>query len=182
MMKTNSVRNVVAIGIGSALFLILSRFLAIPTPIANTTLQSSYAFLALMSLIFGPVVGGLIGLIGHTLADMVSFGQPWISWISATAVFGFLMGCLKPIVSLTKLTKWNIVKFNVGQIIVCTIAWGIVAPLLDIIIHREPIQKVFTQGAVAGISNAIIVALLGTTLLFAYGKTIVQRGSLSKDM
>lgn len=67
MKEKMSVKTIVAIGIGSAVFVILGRFVVIPTGIPNTNLETSYPFLALMSVVFGPVAGGLIGLIGHTL-------------------------------------------------------------------------------------------------------------------
>ena len=70
-MEANSIKKVVAMGIGAAVYIVLSRFAAIPTPIPNTTLQVTYAFLALMAFVYGPVVGLGIGFIGHTLNDML---------------------------------------------------------------------------------------------------------------
>ena len=60
MKEKMSVKTIVAIGIGSAVFVILGRFVVIPTGIPNTNLETSYPFLALMSVVFGPVAGGLI--------------------------------------------------------------------------------------------------------------------------
>lgn len=74
-MEANSIKKVVAMGIGAAVYIVLSRFAAIPTPIPNTTLQVTYAFLALMAFVYGPVVGLGIGFIGHTLNDMLFYGN-----------------------------------------------------------------------------------------------------------
>ena len=57
MGKKLAIKTIVAIGIGAAVFMILGRFGSIPTGIPNTNLETSYAFLALMSVIFGPVAG-----------------------------------------------------------------------------------------------------------------------------
>lgn len=46
--------TIVAIGIGAAVFIILGRFVSIPTGIPNTTIETSYAFLSLMSIVYGP--------------------------------------------------------------------------------------------------------------------------------
>ncbi|GBW78706.1 hypothetical protein M1K202_1452 [Staphylococcus aureus] len=46
-----SVKTVVAIGIGAAVFVILGRFVVIPTGFPNTNIETSYAFLALISAI-----------------------------------------------------------------------------------------------------------------------------------
>ena len=53
--KLLSIKTIVAIGIGSAVFMILGRFASIPTGIANTEIQTAYAFLALMAIIYGPI-------------------------------------------------------------------------------------------------------------------------------
>ena len=50
-----SINTIVAIGIGAAVFIILSRFGSIPTFIPNTNVETVYAFLALMAVIYGPV-------------------------------------------------------------------------------------------------------------------------------
>ena len=53
-MKDFSVKSVVAVGIGTAIFVVLTK-ISIPSPIANTTIQVTYGFLALMSFVFGPI-------------------------------------------------------------------------------------------------------------------------------
>ena len=76
-----SIRTIVAIGIGAAVFMILGRFGSIPTGIPNTNIETSYAYLALMAVLYGPIAGLLIGLIGHGLKDLVFYGMPWFSWV-----------------------------------------------------------------------------------------------------
>ena len=66
MNNNNGIKNVVAIGIGAALFFVLGRFVAIPSPVPNTNISLQYAVLALLAAMYGPVAGGLIGFIGHT--------------------------------------------------------------------------------------------------------------------
>ena len=41
----------------------------IPTPVPNTSIQLQYAVQALLSIIFGPIIGLLVGLIGHAIKD-----------------------------------------------------------------------------------------------------------------
>lgn len=55
-MKNNqsSITSLVAIGIGAAVFFILGRFLSIPTGVPNTSIETTYPFLALMATVFGP--------------------------------------------------------------------------------------------------------------------------------
>ena len=65
MDKKFGIKHVVAMGIGTALFVVLTN-VQIPVGfIPNTALQTRAAVLAFFSAIFGPVVGGAIGLIGQ---------------------------------------------------------------------------------------------------------------------
>ena len=43
MKNNNSIKTVVAIGIGAALFFVLGRFVAIPSPVPNTNISLQYA-------------------------------------------------------------------------------------------------------------------------------------------
>lgn len=92
MKNNNSIKPVVAVGIGAALFFVLGRFVAIPSPVPNTNISLQYAVLALLAAMYGPVVGGLIGFIGHTLIDLSWGGSPWWSWVIASAFVGVVVG------------------------------------------------------------------------------------------
>ena len=84
-MKKFSVKTIVAIGIGAALFFVLGRFVAIPSPVANTTISVQYGLLAFLAVVYGPVAGALIGFIGHTLIDFSAGWGIWWSWHSRKA-------------------------------------------------------------------------------------------------
>lgn len=176
-----SIKTIVAIGIGAAVFMILGRFGSIPTGIPNTNIETSYAFLALMAIIYGPIAGISIGFVGHTLKDLVFWGSPWFSWIIASAIVGLIIGLAwkKLKINDGEFGKKEIILFNIYQIIANSVAWLLVAPTLDIVIYAEPANKVYIQGVFAGISNAITVGVLGTILLYTYAKTRVKKGSLS---
>lgn len=182
MNKQFSIKSIVAIGIGAALFFVLARFAAIPTPIPNTTLQVSYGFLALMAVVFGPVVGALAGFIGHMLNDMTTYG-PWWSWIICSGLCGLGYGLvgLRLKVADGEFSKSSIVLFNVGQVIVNGIAWLLAAPTLDILIYSEPANKVYIQGVSTWLMNSVCVAIVGTLLLYSYAKTRVKKGSLDRE-
>lgn len=177
-----SIKTIVAIGIGAAVFMILGRFAAIPTGIPNTELATVYAFLGLMAIIYGPVAAFSIGFIGHTLKDLTT-GSPWFSWIIASAIAGLIIGLASKKININEgeFGKKQIITFNIYQIIANAIAWGIIAPTLDILIYAEPLDKLYLQGAFAGISNIVVVGVLGTILLYSYAKTKVKKGSLDVE-
>ena len=182
MSKKSPVTTIVAIGIGAALFFVLGRFVAIPSPIPNTNISIQYGLLAFMAALFGPVAGLLIAFIGHALIDLSYGWGVWWSWVFASGIAGLIMGLLMMNISIEdKFGKSEIIRFNIAQIIAHIVAWGLVAPVLDILIYAEPANKVFTQGLVGGIANIITTAIVGTLLAVAYSKAKPKAGSLKKE-
>ena len=182
-MKKFSVKTVVAIGIGAALFWVCGKFIAIPSPVPNTNITIQYGVLAFVATLFGPVAGALAGFIGHALIDATTYGSVWWSWVIASAVFGLLMGFASGKINLEDgvFGKAEIIRFNVSQLVCHVICWGLVAPVLDILIYQEPVEKLFAQGLVSGISNAVTTAVIGTLLCVAYAKAKPKAGSLKKE-
>ena len=179
-MKKLSVKTVVAIGIGAALFFVLGKS-SIPTPVPNTYISLQYAIQAVFATLFGPIAGLLIGFIGHTLVDATSYG-PWWSWIIASAVVGLIIGFVTLKMDINEgIDVKKLIRFNVAQVIAHLLAWGLIAPCLDILIYSEPIEKLFAQGLMAGIANIVTTGVVGTLLLVAYAETVVKRGSLNKE-
>lgn len=183
-MKKFTVKSIVAIGIGAALFFVLGRFVSIPSPIPNTNISSQYGLLAFMSVVFGPIVGFLSGFIGHALIDFSYGWGVWWSWVIASGVFGIIMGLIGGIIlriGKKDFSKAEIIKFNVTQIIAHIVCWGIVAPMLDIAIYAEPVEKLFLQGLVSATANIVTTAIIGTIILSAYLATKPKKGSLKEE-
>lgn len=183
MKKELSVKTIVAIGIGAAVFVILGRFAIIPTPVPNTNLETSYPFLALMSVIYGPVAGGLIGFIGHTLKDFTTHGNAWWSWVICSGIIGVILGFAGKKIDLKSgvFGVKEMITFNVYQVIGNVLVWGLLAPTLDILIYSEPLNKAYTQGIVAAILNSLAIGIIGTLLMKAYAAAQIKQGSLKKD-
>ncbi|ATP38859.1 ECF transporter S component [Solibacillus sp. R5-41] len=176
-------KTIVAIGVGTALFFILARFVIIPTGIPNTEIQTSYAFLALIAAVFGPIAGFFVGFIGHALKDITAYGSAWWSWVIVSGFIGLGIGLFfnKFKIGAEAFTKKTIISFNIVQTVVQLIGWGLIAPVLDILIYAEPANKVFTQGVIAALWNILAVGVIGTLLLITYAKTRTQKGSLSYE-
>ena len=177
MKSNNSIKTVVAVGIGAALFFVLGRFVAIPSPVPNTNISLQYAVLALLAVMYGPVAGGLIGFIGHTLIDLSWGGTPWWSWVITSAFVGVIVGLFakKLNVQEGEFGKGKVTLFAIANIVAHVIGWIVVAPVLDILIYAEPANKVFAQGAFAAISNTITAVIVGGLLVLAYTKTIAKK-------
>lgn len=75
----------------------------------------------------------------------------------------------------------EILTFLIGETIANLVVWVIIAPIGDILIYGEPANKVFTQGVIAGLTNAVVTGIIGVILLKAYAQTKTKKGSLSKE-
>ena len=184
-MKNNnsSIKPVVAVGIGAALFFVLGRFVAIPSPVPNTNISLQYAVLGLLAAMYGPVAGALIGFIGHALIDLSWGGIPWWSWVIASAFTGVVVGLFAKKLNLQEgeFSKKQVAFFALANIVAHLLAWILVAPVLDIAIYAEPVKKVFAQGAFAAVSNSITAVVVGGLLVLAYTRTIAKKGSLDQE-
>lgn len=177
------IKEVVATGIGTALYVALTE-VQIPLGfIPNTALQPRAALLAFFAAVFGPVVGGIIGLLGHALGDALFYGSVWWSWVFPDALFGIAMGLFAGKFAIKEggFQKKQIVLFNVVQVLANAVAWIIVAPVLDIIVYAEPANKVFTQGFFAFLGNIVITAILGSLIAAGYSGISAKTSSLSKE-
>jgi len=180
--KLISVKTVVAIGIGAALMFVLMRFVAVPSGVPNTNLNLGIAVLSVFAAIFGPLAGFLIGFIGHTLTDL-TWGSVWWTWVIADALYGFAVGIFWKFYKLEEkdFGVKEAVIFSGVQILANLLAWAVIAPTLDILIYKEPSDKVYLQGLVAGGLNIAVVLILGTLLAFGYSKTGSKAGSLKAE-
>lgn len=177
------IKEVVAIGIGTALFVALTE-VQIPLGfIPNTALQPRAALLAFLAAVFGPVVGGVVGLLGHAIGDALFYGSVWWSWVFPEAVFGIVVGVFAKKLAVKEggFNGKAIVLFNIVQVVANVLAWIVVAPFLDIIIYAEPAAKVFVQGAWACLGNVIIIGILGTLITAGYSKIGAQSSSLEQE-
>jgi energy-coupling factor transport system substrate-specific component len=182
-MKQISVKTIVAIGIGAALFFVLSTYIAIPTPIPNLKISLHYPVIGVMAMIFGPLAGCLMALIGHFLSDLAGGWGIWWSWIAGSAFFGLMMGYVGKKIRIEEgefATK-EMIFFNISQAIIHLISWGLIAPALDILIYSEPANKVFIQGAAGSIGNIVSTAIVGTILCATYASTRAKKGSLKLE-
>ena len=182
-MKKFSIKTIVAIGIGAALFFVLGKFVAIPSPAPNTSINVQYGLLAFLSVVYGPIAGALVGFIGHMLIDFAAGWGIWWSWVIASGVFGLAMGLAAKGLKMDEgeLGKKGLIKFNIAQVVCHLVCWMVIAPVLDVYMMGEPWDKLISQGLMAGIGNAVTTAIVGSLQCVAYAATRVKAGSLNKE-
>ena len=178
-----STKTIVAIGIGAALFFVLGKFVAIPSPIPNTNIAFQYAILAFLSALYGPVAGCLIGFIGHWLIDLTAGWGVWWTWVVGSAIHGAIAGLAFNKINLNKgeFGKKDIITFVVINLIASAISWALVAPVGDVVVYAEDASYVFSQGIFSAVANFLTSTIVGGLLCFGYSKTIAKEGSLDKE-
>lgn len=174
-------KTVVVIAIGAALYGIggLPMF-GIPV-FANTTLKPAMAVLALFSVLFGPIVGFLVGFIGHWVTDLFAGWGVWITWVLGSGIVGLVIGLFP---TLTKhrleqgqLPNKDIALFGLLALIGNVVGYGCSA-FLDTILYAEPFTKVFTQLTIIATGNSVLITAVGFFIL----KSVAKRKNQSRNL
>ena len=168
-MKHLTPRRLGIIAAGSALFFLLGAFVILPSPIETVNICIQYGLLAFLAVVCGPWVGGLTGLLGHIAIDLY-FGELCWSWILASAAFGSLLGVLANVTRLDPASRDRemLIRFNLCQMAVHVVCWAGIAPVLELLLYSESIDRIFEQGLTAALSNAVTTAIVSSILLCAY--------------
>ena len=168
-MKQTPLKRIITIACGTVLFFLLGAFVSISSPIDTVNICVQYGLLAFLSVAFGPLTGSVTGLLGHICIDLY-FGELCWSWIIATAAFGGLLGVLANVTRLSPANRDRemLVHFNLCQVATHVVCWAGIAPVLEILIYDENMDRIFEQGLTAALSNAVTTAIVGSALLCLY--------------
>jgi energy-coupling factor transport system substrate-specific component len=178
-----SAKTVVVIAIGAALYGIggLPMF-GIPV-FANTTLKPAMAVLALFSVLYGPIVGFLVGFIGHWVTDLFAGWGVWLTWVLGSGIVGMIIG-LFPIIAKNRIEvgffdKKDFLIFVVLAFVGNVIGYGTSA-FLDTVLYAEPFAKVFTQLCIIAAGNTALIAIVGYLILTNLAKRKKQSTNLTE--
>ncbi|WP_070969157.1 ECF-type riboflavin transporter substrate-binding protein [Vibrio sonorensis] len=176
-------KTVVIIAIGAALYGIggLPMF-GIPV-FANTTLKPAMAILALFSVLFGPIVGFLVGFIGHWVTDLFAGWGVWLTWVLGSGIVGLVIG-LYPSLTRNRLARGefsnkDFITFVVLALVGNVFGYGCSA-FLDTILYAEPFTKVFTQLTIIASANTVLIGIVGYFILKSVAKRNKQSSNLSE--
>ncbi|MDA0142770.1 ECF-type riboflavin transporter substrate-binding protein [Vibrio toranzoniae] len=176
-----SAKTVVVIAIGAALYGIggLPMF-GVPV-FANTTLKPAMAVLALFSVLFGPIVGFLVGFIGHWVTDLFAGWGVWLTWVLGSGIVGMVIG-LFPMMTKNRLQQGELPMKDLALFVVLALAGNVVgygcSAFLDTILYAEPFTKVFTQLSIIAAGNTVLIAVVGFLIL----KSVAKRNKQSRNL
>ncbi|WED21954.1 ECF-type riboflavin transporter substrate-binding protein [Vibrio sp. JC009] len=176
-----SAKTVVVIAIGAALYGIggLPMF-GIPV-FANTTLKPAMAILALFSVLYGPIVGFLVGFIGHWVTDLFAGWGVWLTWVLGSGIVGLVIG-LFPSITKKRLAEGLFETKDFIIFVVLTLVGNVVgygcSAFLDTVLYAEPFTKVFTQLVIIAAGNSVLIAVVGFFIL----KSVAKRNQQSRNL
>ena len=175
-MKYITPKRLGIIAAGSVLFFLLGAFVSIPSPIDTVNICVQYGLLAFLSVVCGPLTGAVTGLLGHICIDLYAGELCW-SWILASAAFGGLLGVLSNVTHMRAHSQDRemLIRFNLAQVATCVVCWAGIAPVLEILLYSESMDRIFEQGLTAALSNAVTTAIVGSSMLAIYAVLKARR-------
>ena len=146
-----TIKQVVAVGIGAALFVVIG-MINHSDPCSKYKHPASVCGTSATFYYFGRLSGLLVGLIGHAIKDSLAGYGLWWTWIIASGLFGLAVGLFRKYIRVTQgvFELKDIVFFNLIQIVANALVWGVLAPLGDVVIYQEAAEKYFAQGDCCG--------------------------------
>ena len=109
------------------------------------------------------------------MGDFIYYNSVYWGWVIAEGIVGFAIGFYadKFKVEQGGFDRSKVILFNMVQVIANTVAWIVVAPLIQIAIYKVSgeeanIEEMFAQGAFAFLGDIIVVGLFGSVLLKLY--------------
>ncbi|ADY12717.1 ECF-type riboflavin transporter substrate-binding protein [Sphaerochaeta globosa] len=177
-----AVKMVVIIAIGAALYGV-GGLISIPV-FANTTIKPAMAILALFAAVYGPVIGFLVGFLGHLLTDLFAGWGVWLTWVLGSGIVGAAIGLFGKMSNHT-IDKGELPRSSIGLFILLSFLGNfigyMISALLDYLFFAEPMDKVITQQLIIAFSNTIVIAILGTLLLMLVVRRNASNKNLAKD-
>ena len=177
-----STKQVVAIGIGAALYAAVS-FISIPIG-PNTSFRLAIALLTIFGALYGPIVWFLVGFIGHALNDALAWGSVWWSWVFLSAIMGLFSGFVRFDKSFNplegKYEKKHIISLY-GYTAVSILAASAVAYAGDVFLYGEPANKVWFQIILASISNFGVIAVVGIPAVITLASMNKSKKNLTEE-
>jgi energy-coupling factor transport system substrate-specific component len=176
-------KTIVVMGIGAALFGVLMNFGGIPV-FSNTRLTTAMLVPVIVGSMFGPIPAFLTCAIGNTIADLIGGWGFWFDWSIGNGVLGFFIGLL-PLYGARISDGIFTIKQAIVYTIICILgnafAFGVVTPLLTLAFYGGELNITFMQSLFGGISNVLVLTVIGIPLLFLLAKRNARGTNLTKE-
>ncbi len=175
--------TVVAVAIGAALFGVLMNYGSI-TVFTNTRLTTAMLVPVIVGGLFGALPAAVACFFGNVFADLLGGWGYWFDWSTGNAVLGFLVGMLPVYGANIKEGKFDIKHaaiFAVVAVLANMLAFGVVTPIMTVLLYGGELTITFMQSFAATLSNITVLVVAGIPLLFALAKRYAKGTNLSRE-
>jgi energy-coupling factor transport system substrate-specific component len=176
-------KTLVSVAVGAALFGALMVYGSIPV-FTNTQLTSAMIVPVVLGGLYGPVPAFITLLLGNVLADLIGGWGFWFDWSIGNGILGLFIGTL-PLYG-AKIDEGifkvhHAVIYALIAIIGNAVAFGIVTPILTSIFYASDLEITFLQAFASGISNTVILVVLGIPILVLLSRRFARRSNLTEE-
>jgi energy-coupling factor transport system substrate-specific component len=176
-------KTLVGIAVGAALFGVLMVYGSIPV-FTNTQLTSAMIIPVVVGGLFGSVPAFITLLLGNILADTIGGWGYWFDWSIGNGVLGLFIGALPLYGARIQDGVFGLkhgIIYVVCAVVGNAIAFGLVTPLLTTLIYKSDLEITFLQAFVSGISNTLVLVIIGIPILVLLSRRFKKRSNLSVE-
>jgi energy-coupling factor transport system substrate-specific component len=176
-------KTLVAAAVGAALFGVLMVYGSIPV-FTNTNITLAMVIPVVVGGLFGSVPAFVTLLLGNMLADLIGGWGFWFDWSIGNGVLGLFIGALPLYGARIDEGVFKVkhaIIYAATAVIGNAVAFGIVTPLLTSLFYAADLEITFLQAFVSGISNTIVLVVIGIPLLIVLAKRFAKRGGLTEE-
>jgi energy-coupling factor transport system substrate-specific component len=176
-------RTLVGIAVGAALFGVLMVYGSIPV-FTNTQLTSAMVIPVVVGGLFGSVPAFVTLLLGNVLADTIGGWGYWFDWSIGNGVLGLFIGALPLYGARIRDGVFGVthaIIYVISAVIGNAVAFGLVTPLLTTLIYQSDLEITFLQAFASGVSNTLVLVVVGIPILVLLSRRFKKRGNLSVE-
>ena len=165
-------KNVVIILFAAGIYCVLERFVGISTSLDGIRITYAQPFIIWVSVLTGPLIGGITGGIGEILSQ---FGDPAWDWsmvictILNCAAIGFFTRKID--INSGFFDRNDILYFDKVQVISNFFIWEIPYPALNFWLRGEELRIALGRGFWIAMNNSISCMMITSLFLALYAKT-----------
>jgi energy-coupling factor transport system substrate-specific component len=176
-------KTLVAVAVGAALFGVLMVYGSIPV-FTNSNITVAMVIPVVVGGLFGPVPAFVTLLLGNMLADLIGGWGFWFDWSIGNGVLGLFVGALPLYGARIDEGIFKVkhaVIYAVTAVIGNAVAFGVVTPFLTSVFYAADFEIIFIQALASGVSNIIVLVVIGIPLLIVLAKRFAKRGGLVEE-
>ena len=176
-------QTLVTVAVGAALFGVLMVFGSIPV-FANTFLTSAMIVPVVVGSLFGPIPAFVTMAVGNFIADLIGGWGFWFDWSLGNGVLGLFIGALPLYGARVRDGIFEVkhaIIYAVLVVIGNAVAFGIVTPIMTSIFYAADLEITFIQAIFGGVSNTIVLIVVGIPVLFLLANRFKRRSNLSME-